>query len=81
MMHAARIERSERLQRVHGLLSDGEWHSTRDIMREADVCAVNSVAAELRENGFYIEGKWSKDPITGRRIFLYRMPFAGLSAA
>ncbi len=80
-MHAARIECSERLQRVHVLLSDGDWHSIREIMTEAHVCAVNSIAAELRENGFYIEGKWSKDPITGTRVFLYRMPFAGLSAA
>lgn len=79
-MHAARIENSPRLQRAHGLLSDGEWHSTRDLVTNAHLCAVNSVVAELRENGFFIEGKWAKDPVSGQRIFVYRMPFAGLTA-
>ena len=80
-MHAARFERSERLQRAHALLSDGDWHSTRDLVANAQICAVNSVIAELRENGFYIEGHWTRDPATGQRIYVYRMPFAGLSAA
>lgn len=51
MIHYARIEESERLQRVHALLADGNWHGTRNIMRTADVCAVNTVVAELRANG------------------------------
>lgn len=50
----AKIEESERLQRAHRLLSDGKWHSTRDIMLTADVCAVNTVIAELRANGYDI---------------------------
>lgn len=49
-----KIETSPRLQRVHLLLSDGHWHSTREIMRAADVCAVNTVIAELRANGYDI---------------------------
>jgi len=51
MIHYARIEESERLQRAHKVLSDGQWHSTREIMQAADVCAVNTVVAELRANG------------------------------
>ena len=81
MMHAALFERSERLQRVHALLSDGTEHSTMEIIAGAQVAAVNSIVAELRENGFYIEGRWSKDERTGKRIFLYRMPFAGRTAS
>lgn len=50
----ARIENSERLKRAHAVLSDGEWHSTRDIIRKANVCAVNSIISELRCNGFDI---------------------------
>ncbi len=76
-MHAARIEFSERLQRVHALLSDGAEHSTYEIIAGAQVAAVNSIIAELRENGFYIEGRWDKDRRTGRRVYRYRMPFAG----
>lgn len=53
-IHYARIENSERLQRVHLLLLDGDWHGTREIMLNADVCAVNTVITELRANGFAI---------------------------
>ena len=54
-MHAARLDRSERLRRVHALLSDRLEHSTQEIVLEARVCAVNSIVAELRANGFAIE--------------------------
>jgi len=47
-MNAARIEKSERLQRVDFLLSDGQEHSTLEICIRANVCAVNSAIAELR---------------------------------
>ncbi len=56
-MKAARLDTSPRLQRVYECLLDGGWHSTRDIVRRADVCAVNSCVAELRDprSGFEIE--------------------------
>ena len=50
-MHAAQINKSNRLQRVDQLLADGLPHSTREIIETANVCAVNSVIAELRANG------------------------------
>jgi len=50
----AKVESSPRLQRALDLLQDGQWHSTRDIVRAADVCAVNSIITELRCNGFDI---------------------------
>ncbi|BBO74699.1 hypothetical protein DSCW_21160 [Desulfosarcina widdelii] len=53
-IHCAKIENSDRLRRVHSLLCDGGWHGTRKIMHSADVCAVNTVIAELRANGFEI---------------------------
>lgn len=54
MMHAAHIEHSDRLRRVYALLRDGRPRTTLDIVREAGVCAVNSIAAELRANGVRI---------------------------
>ena len=56
-IHAAMLEKSpDRLQVVAKFLSDGKPHSTREIIRECDVCAVNAIADELREpqNGFDI---------------------------
>ena len=71
-MKAAKIETSDRLQRVDALLADGREYSTLEIMAYASVCAVNSCVAELRANGRRIEcrragGKWfyrRTDPIT-----------------
>lgn len=54
-MHSASIEKSPRLQRVLDVLSDRKKHTTRDIIRKAYVCAVNSCIAELRDNGIAIE--------------------------
>lgn len=50
-MHAARLMYSPRLLRVLAVLADGRPHSTREIVEEANVCAVNSCIAELRANG------------------------------
>ena len=81
-MHAARLNRSERLRRVYGLLSDGREYSTLEIALEARVCAVNSIVAELRANGFLIECRQERGS-HGGRIWLYRMtaPAAEESAA
>lgn len=56
-MNAASLETSKRLQRVDKLLSDGKEHSTLDIVQRASVCAVNSIIAELRENGRIIRSE------------------------
>ena len=53
-MHHAHLSSSARLQRVLNLLSDGQPHSTMDIVTGARVCAVNSIIAELREQGIAI---------------------------
>lgn len=54
-MHAAKLSKSDRLKRVSKFLSDGAWRTTRQIIRGAHVCAVNSIAAELRANGKKID--------------------------
>lgn len=66
-MNHANIQTSERLQRVDKFLSDGLFHSTRDIVIGAQVCAVNSCVAELRRNGRHIVGRWED------KVFYYRM--------
>ena len=72
-MHAACLERSPRLQRVHALLSDGVERLTLGISRSASVCAVNSSIAQLRVNGAWIECQQIVNPADGSRIFMYRM--------
>lgn len=56
-MNAAKLHKSDRLQRVHTVLKavSPRWFSTRDIIEIANVCAVNSCIAELRANGEMIE--------------------------
>ena len=75
-MHAASLERSERLRRVRELLSDGAEHSTLEIVRIARVCAVNSIVAELRANGCAIECRQAHG-LDGERIWLYHMMPSG----
>ena len=55
-LHAAKLEKSDRLQRVHKYLKgcDGE-KSTMDIIKATNTCAVNSVISELRDNGIAID--------------------------
>ena len=53
-MHNARLADSPRLQRVARVLSDLKPHTTRDIIRSACVCAVNSAISELRANGMKV---------------------------
>ena len=53
-IHAATLEGSKRLQRVAYLLSDYREYTTRQIVKQADVCAVNTIIQELRENGLKI---------------------------
>jgi len=51
MIHAASLDTSPRLQRVYSLLRKGAEYSTRDIIQRANVCAVNTIAAELKACG------------------------------
>lgn len=65
-MHFARLEKSDRLRRVLALLSDGRPRTTREIVRMADVCAVNSIVSELRANLYDIRCK-----CIGKGVFEY----------
>ena len=71
-MNSADWRESPRLQRVLAALrrADGEL-TTREIVVEADVCAVNSCVAELRDGGFDIRCR--QEVRNGRRLWLYRL--------
>ena len=71
-MNSADWRQSPRLQRVLAVLraADGEL-TTRDIVARADVCAVNSCVAELRDNGFDVLCRQRVEG--GRRLWLYRL--------
>ena len=53
-MHSAKLKTSKRLQRTLAVLRQGKA-TTRQIIRKAHVCAVNSIITELRANGIKIE--------------------------
>jgi len=54
-MHAANIEDSPRLQKVRDFLRRKGAATTLEIIQGCQVCAVNSIIAELRANGFTVE--------------------------
>ena len=72
-MHAARADRSGRLQRVLGVIGDHQEHSTLDIVTGAAVCAVSAIVAELRANGYTITCRQGVDRVTGARVWFYRL--------
>uniref|UniRef100_C6E6T2 ArsR family transcriptional regulator n=1 Tax=Geobacter sp. (strain M21) TaxID=443144 RepID=C6E6T2_GEOSM len=51
-IHYARFIKSDRLQRLLLFMLDGKAHTTLEIIKGADICAVNSAVCELRRNGF-----------------------------
>ena len=71
-IRAARIQRSNRLLKVlHFLQTRGaQGASTREIIEKCDVCAVNSIIAEIRANGYPISCS-TKLSATGSRIATY----------
>jgi len=71
-MHNARIETSDRLQRVLEYLRDGKPKTTREIIVGANVCAVNSCISELRANGYGITCK-----AMGKGLFQYQFEVSG----
>lgn len=71
-MHFARLSKSDRLQRTLAVLkAAGGEISTYDLSRKAGVCAVNSIIAELRENGAVIECR--QQVVAGDRRFFYEL--------
>lgn len=68
MIHYAKIENSPRLQRLREYLSDYQPHTTLDIIRNAEICAVNTAVAELRKNNYKIDCKCIQ-----RGIYNYQM--------
>lgn len=54
-MNAADPNKSRRLLRVLGVLSDGQEHTTLDLMTRAQVCAVSACISELRAAGHVID--------------------------
>jgi len=73
-MKHARLATSERLQRVARLLEGGREYSTAEIVQYANVCAVNSAIAELRENGLDIACRRQGD------LWFYRLNHQGATA-
>lgn len=67
-MHSASIDRSARLKRVDELLADGKEYSTMEIVNNAQVCAVNSIISELRDNGRQINCRREKHIWYYRRV-------------
>ncbi|TDE40959.1 helix-turn-helix domain-containing protein [Antarcticimicrobium sediminis] len=71
-MHHGRLSTSSRLQRALTVLEQACGKiSTYELARQADICAVNSVIAELRENGAVITCR--QEVNQGRRRFYYQL--------
>ena len=54
-MHFAKLDKSDRLQRVYNLLRQEGSQTTMDIIQKAGVCAVSSIISEMRAQGIIID--------------------------
>jgi len=72
-MNSAKLDKSPRLQRVHKLLSNGGEFSTMAIVQAANVCAVNSIISELRDNGIGIKCRAQYDKRLQNTIYYYSL--------
>ena len=54
MIHAAKVARSPRLNRVLRVLRDGREHTSWELQMEARTVAVHTCISELRANGYSI---------------------------
>ena len=69
-MHAGKLENSPRLQNVLAFLRKHTVATTLEIVQGCGVCAVNSIIAELRENGITIDC----NAVKGQRgVYQYRL--------
>lgn len=69
-MHAAKINDSPRLQKVLNYLRYHGARTTMEIALGCKVCAVNSIIAELRENGYTVDCQAVKGQ---RGVYQYRL--------
>ena len=73
-MHHAKIETSDRLQRLLALLRQGGWWTTRDLMLGTGSCAQATDISELRQNGFDIESRRLQEMLgSNRQVWSYRL--------
>ena len=56
-MHHAKIGTSNRLQRLLGLLRQGGWWTTKELMTRTGSVSQATDISELRSNGFNIESR------------------------
>jgi hypothetical protein len=66
--HYANLDNSPRLQKLLMHLSDGNAHSTLDIVHNTGLCAINSGISELRCNDIPVTCK-----CVARGIFTYQL--------
>lgn len=73
MIHFAKLEKSERLQRIYRLLKERGplGATTREIDRICDTVCAGSGVAELRANKKKIRAVSERDTASGRRVFRY----------
>ncbi len=71
-MHAANLDKSERLQRFIEALKTGP-KTTRELIEATGLCAINSIAAELRQNGIKVDCTYKGTTENGARIYQYEL--------
>ena len=68
-----RIHAATRLTRVLRVLRDGRPHTTRELIKQAEVCAVNTCVSEMRALGYVIECRSQGHDGHGAHVYAYQL--------
>lgn len=71
-MHFANAAKSKRIQKFLAALKGGKVKTTRQLIEETGLCAINSIAAECNAQGINIVCEYKGTNEDGARIYTYK---------
>ena len=71
--HAADLDKSNMLKAIYNVLSDYDWHTTREIAERTGCVVVSTRISEIRRNDIKIDCRYVGRSSKGNKIYQYRM--------
>lgn len=73
MQHAADLNKSPMLKSIYNILSDLQWHTTKDLADKTGCVVVSTRISELRRNYVNIACQYVGKTDRGNKIYQYKM--------
>ena len=73
MQHAANLKTSTLLQGIYDVLTDYQWHTTKEIADRTGCEVTSTRISEIRRNNIKIDCEYVGQTDKGNKIYRYRM--------